>query len=131
MAKKVKEADLRGTTSETVRLANELVAWLDARAEQENRSRANLIENAIETGEGQRGAIVKKKNQVGVRYEIRVSSASGKSTKPDEYITAVKAEEQHHGWLHYELRDGTNGLAQPKNWRKVEEALRVREGKKQ
>ena len=34
--------------------------------------------------------------------------------------TAVKAEEHPHGWLHYELRDGTNGLAQPKNWRKVE-----------
>jgi hypothetical protein len=64
--------------------------------------------------------MVKKKNQVGVIYEIRVSSASGKSTKPDEYITCSKAEEQPHGWLHYELRDGTNGLAQPKNWRKVE-----------
>ena len=63
---------------------------------------------------------MKKKNQVEVRYEIRVSSASGKSTKPDEYITAVQAEEHPHGWLHYELRDGTNGLAQPKNWRKVE-----------
>jgi predicted transcriptional regulator len=44
MAKKVKEAELRGITSVTVRLDNELVAWLDTRAEQEDRSRANLIE---------------------------------------------------------------------------------------
>ena len=37
----------RGTTSVTVRLDNDLVAWLDARAEQENRSRANLIETLL------------------------------------------------------------------------------------
>ena len=49
MAKKPEKAEAseRGTTSVTVRLANELVAWLDARAEQENRSRANLIETLL------------------------------------------------------------------------------------
>jgi hypothetical protein len=48
-AKKTAKADAgeRGTTSVTVRLDNELVAWLDARAEQENRSRANLIETLL------------------------------------------------------------------------------------
>jgi hypothetical protein len=29
----------------------------------------------------------------------------------------TKAAEQSSGWLHYELKDGTIGLAQPKNWR--------------
>jgi predicted transcriptional regulator len=47
MAKKSAKASERGTTSVTVRLDNELVAWLDARAEQENRSRANLIETLL------------------------------------------------------------------------------------
>lgn len=28
------------------------------------------------------------------------------------------------GWLHYELLDGTNGLAQPKNWRYMEHRRR-------
>jgi hypothetical protein len=78
------------------------------------------LRQPINLGSRRSGCMVKKKNQVGVIYEIRVSSASGKSTKPDEYITCSKAEEQPHGWLHYELRDGTNGLAQPKNWRRVE-----------
>jgi predicted transcriptional regulator len=41
------EASDRGTTSVTVRLDNDLVAWLDARAQQENRSRANLIETLL------------------------------------------------------------------------------------
>jgi len=49
MAKKPAKAEAsdRGTTSVTVRLENDLVAWLDARAEQENRSRANLIETLL------------------------------------------------------------------------------------
>lgn len=49
MAKKPAKAEAseRGTASVTVRLDNELVAWLDARAEQENRSRANLIETLL------------------------------------------------------------------------------------
>ena len=47
------EASERGTTSVTVRLDNELVAWLDARAEQENRSRANLIETLLKRAKEQ------------------------------------------------------------------------------
>jgi predicted transcriptional regulator len=37
----------RGTSSISVRLADELITWLDSRAEQENRSRANLIETLL------------------------------------------------------------------------------------
>jgi hypothetical protein len=37
----------------------------------------------------------------------------------EDWLTCLKAVEQSSGWLHYELRDGTNGLAQPKNWRKL------------
>jgi succinate dehydrogenase flavin-adding protein (antitoxin of CptAB toxin-antitoxin module) len=49
MAKKPAKAEAndRGTTSVTVRLDNDLLAWLDARAEQENRSRANLVETLL------------------------------------------------------------------------------------
>jgi hypothetical protein len=47
------EASERGTTSVTVRLANDLVAWLDNRAEQENRSRANLIETLLKRAKEQ------------------------------------------------------------------------------
>jgi predicted transcriptional regulator len=55
MAKKPAKAEAndRGTTSVTVRLDNELVAWLDARAEQENRSRANLIETLLKRAKEQ------------------------------------------------------------------------------
>jgi predicted transcriptional regulator len=54
MAKKSTKAEVeRGTTSVTVRLDNELVAWLDARAEQENRSRANLIETLLKRAKEQ------------------------------------------------------------------------------
>ncbi len=42
------------------------------------------------------------------KYEIRDG---------DGWITAAKAVPVKKGWLHYQLRDGTNGLAQPKNWR--------------
>lgn len=35
----------------------------------------------------------------------------------DEWQTPLKAQRQPSGWLHYELRDSTNGLAQPQNWR--------------
>jgi len=35
----------------------------------------------------------------------------------DKWETVKKASIALKGWLHYELRDGTIGLAQPKNWR--------------
>jgi predicted transcriptional regulator len=55
MAKKPAKAEAndRGTTSVTVRLDDELVGWLDARAEQENRSRANLIETLLKRAKEQ------------------------------------------------------------------------------
>lgn len=34
-----------------------------------------------------------------------------------EWHRCKRAVKQPSGWLHYELADGTNGLAQPKNWR--------------
>jgi hypothetical protein len=37
----------RGTTSVSVRLDDELIAWLDQVAADENRSRANLIETLL------------------------------------------------------------------------------------
>ena len=57
MAKKPAKAEVddRGTTSVTVRLDNELVAWLDSRAEQENRSRANLIETLLKRAQKEPG----------------------------------------------------------------------------
>lgn len=42
------------------------------------------------------------------KYEVLICS---------EWITTLRAEEQGNGWLHYELHDGINGLAQRKNWR--------------
>lgn len=47
MAKKPEKVTERGTSSISVRLADELITWLDSRAEQENRSRANLIETLL------------------------------------------------------------------------------------
>jgi len=54
-----------------------------------------------------------------IKYQIRIAD--------DEWETAKKAEEQPSGWLHYELRDGTNGLAQPKNWRKAATLKRAKD----
>jgi len=34
-----------------------------------------------------------------------------------DWVTVKKFEVQESGWLHYELFDGTIGLAAPKNWR--------------
>lgn len=33
------------------------------------------------------------------------------------WTTCTKADPQLSGWLHYELRDGTNGLKRPGTWR--------------
>lgn len=33
------------------------------------------------------------------------------------WVTCLRAAEQKSGWLHYQLRDGTNGLTPRKNWR--------------
>jgi hypothetical protein len=41
--------------------------------------------------------------------KCRVAVEAHKATRP-----------QPSGWLHYELEDGTVGLAQPKNWRQEE-----------
>ena len=47
-----------------------------------------------------------------IKYEIRVGA------KPEiRWIPVKAADEQDTGWLHYELRDGTNGLARPGTWR--------------
>ena len=42
------------------------------------------------------------------RYEVK----SG-----DQWVACKKAATVKNGWLHYELRDGTNGLARPERWR--------------
>jgi hypothetical protein len=47
------------------------------------------------------------------RYEIYVGTEKGVKL----WERPVKAVELPSGWLHYELKDGTNGMAQPKNWR--------------
>ena len=38
-------------------------------------------------------------------------------TRHSGWIMTKVASEQKNGWLHYELRDGTNGLARPGTWR--------------
>jgi len=45
----------RGTTSVSVRLDDELIAWLDQTAADENRSRANLIETLLKQARAARG----------------------------------------------------------------------------
>ncbi|MGA8605329.1 MAG: ribbon-helix-helix protein, CopG family [Candidatus Sulfotelmatobacter sp.] len=45
----------RGTTSVSVRLDDELIAWLDQVAADENRSRANLIETLLKQARAARG----------------------------------------------------------------------------
>jgi hypothetical protein len=35
----------------------------------------------------------------------------------DKWVNVSKAQEVQKGFLDYSLRDGTRGLAQPKNWR--------------
>jgi hypothetical protein len=47
--------------------------------------------------------------QVKTIYQIRVNE--------DQWQNVLKGVVQANGWLHYELRDGTVGLASPKNWR--------------
>lgn len=46
------------------------------------------------------------------RYEVRF----GSDIAP-QWILAKKAAHMKRGWLHYELRDGTIGLAKPGTWR--------------
>jgi len=53
--KKPKEELDRGTTSVSVRLDDELIAWLDQTAADENRSRANLIETLLKQARAARG----------------------------------------------------------------------------
>lgn len=43
------------------------------------------------------------------RYEVRVGD--------DEWQATTYADKQPSGFPHYELRDGTTGLAHPKDWR--------------
>jgi predicted transcriptional regulator len=52
MSKKKAETTDAGT-SVSVRLSKELLEWLDQRAEQENRSRANLIETLLKRAKGE------------------------------------------------------------------------------
>jgi predicted transcriptional regulator len=49
------EINERGTTSVSVRLSDELLAYLDKRAAEENRSRANLIETLLKQVREQAG----------------------------------------------------------------------------
>jgi predicted transcriptional regulator len=49
------ETNERGTTSVSVRLSDELLAYLDERAALENRSRANLIETLLKQVREQAG----------------------------------------------------------------------------
>jgi len=44
----MKHKDERGTTSVSIRLPDDLIVWIDARAEQERRSRGSFIKNALE-----------------------------------------------------------------------------------
>jgi Arc/MetJ-type ribon-helix-helix transcriptional regulator len=48
MAKKAAEPEDRGTSNVSVRLPDELIAWIDDKAKQERRSRASFIKNALE-----------------------------------------------------------------------------------
>jgi predicted transcriptional regulator len=58
---KPKEEELdRGTTSVSVRLDDELIAWLDQTAAEENRSRANLIETLLKQARAARERGVKQ-----------------------------------------------------------------------
>lgn len=52
---------------------------------------------------GERHAMVRK-----TKYEVKCGG---------EWVTAERAKEVRQGFLHYELKDGTNGLAQPGSWR--------------
>ena len=53
---------------------------------------------------------MKKNNQ----YEVRWP---GDLPGGKEYVRVSNAKEVKDGWLHYELKDGTNGLARPGTWR--------------
>jgi hypothetical protein len=44
------------------------------------------------------------------KYEIRAGQA---------WIRCKKAQLQPSKWLHYELHDGTNGIAKPGSWREA------------
>lgn len=55
--KKPKEELDRGTTSVSVRLDDELIAWLDQVAADENRSRANLIETLLKQARAARAGV--------------------------------------------------------------------------
>lgn len=44
------------------------------------------------------------------------------------WIAVMRSEKQPSGWLHYELQDGTIGLAQPKNWREEPESYGLDNG---
>jgi Ribbon-helix-helix protein, copG family len=46
MAKKPEET--RGTSSVSVRLPDDLIAWIDEQAQEERRSRGSFIKNALE-----------------------------------------------------------------------------------
>ena len=45
-----------------------------------------------------------------VKYEVYISNG--------EWEQCKKAVPEPSGWLHYELKDGTIGLARPENWRR-------------
>jgi Arc/MetJ-type ribon-helix-helix transcriptional regulator len=48
MAKKAAEPEERGTSNVSVRLPDDLIAWIDDKAKQERRSRGSFIKNALE-----------------------------------------------------------------------------------
>lgn len=56
------------------------------------------------------------------RYEVRSGS---------EWVRCTRAttENMKAGWLHYELPDGTVGIARESNWREAKEAKKKGRGK--
>lgn len=52
-----------------------------------------------------------------IKYEIEVAGEWYRCKKAAEQFNPRSGESN--GWLHYELSDGTNGLARPGKWRKV------------
>jgi len=51
-----------------------------------------------------------------VKYQVRHG---------DGWQTCLRGAVQPSGWLHYELRDGTNGLCRPGQWREKPEDVKT------
>lgn len=51
------------------------------------------------------------------KYQVWTFKDDEPGSREKGWVTCKKADPQPSGWLHYELSDGTNGLAMPERWR--------------